>query len=159
MMRPSPAHTRTRTLQERLGIQQDGSSGVRSTGRHAEEVITDLRQNGDEEDEEDDYFNELSSPEIIKKDDFCDNDYDVDYDTDDDEVPVANPSAERKFGDDGDFQSYVREQRGYPSMDPNRVPKIKSRSFVSIPVKEMATPTRSTSLFSARRPNGGYSSS
>ena len=143
-MRPSPAHTRTRTLQERLGIQQDGSSGVRSTGRHAEEVITDLRQNGDEENEEDDYFNELSSPEIIKRDDFCDNDYDVDYDTDDDEVPVANPSAERQFGDDGDFQSYVREQRGYPSMDPNRVPKIKSRSFESIPVKEMATPIDST---------------
>jgi hypothetical protein len=146
MMRSSPAHTRTRTLQERLGIQQNGSSGVRSVGRLAEEVITDLRQNGDEENEEDDYFNELSSPEIIKRDDFCDDDYDVDYDIDDDEVPVANPSAERQFGDDGDFQSYVREQRGYPSMDPNRVPKIKSRSFESIPVKEMATP-----IDSARR--------
>ena len=102
-MRPSPAHTRTRTLQERLGIQQNGSSGVRSIGRLAEEVITDLRQNGDEENEEDDYFNELSSPEIIKRDDFCDNDYDVDYDIDDDEVPVANPSAERQFGDDGEL--------------------------------------------------------
>ena len=143
-MKPTTALTRARTLQERLGNRQDGSSGVRSTGRHAEEVITDLRQNGDEEVEENDYFNELSSPEIIKRDDFCDDDYDVDYDIDDDEVPVANPSAERQFGEDGDFQSYVREQRGYPSMDPNRVPKIKSRSFESIPVKEMATPIDST---------------
>ena len=66
-MKPTTALTRARTLQERLGNRQDGSSGVRSTGRHAEEVITDLRQNGDEEVEENDYFNELRSPEIITK--------------------------------------------------------------------------------------------
>ena len=90
MMRQSPAHTRTRTLQERLGTQQDGSSGVRSTGRHAEEVNPDQRQNGDEDNVEDDYFNELSSPEIIKRDNFCDNDYDVDHDIDADKVPVTS---------------------------------------------------------------------
>ena len=28
MMRPSPAHTRTRTLQERLGIQQEGDGAT-----------------------------------------------------------------------------------------------------------------------------------
>ena len=62
MMRQSPAHTRMRTLQERLGTQQNGSTGVRSTGRHAEEVNPDQQQNGDEDNVEDDYFNELSSP-------------------------------------------------------------------------------------------------
>ena len=65
-MQPSPAHTRTRTLQERLGIPrtyQNGSTGVRSVGRHAGELNPAAHQHdGIEEIEEDDYFNELRSP-------------------------------------------------------------------------------------------------
>ena len=144
MMRPSPAHTRTRTLQERLGISQDGSSGVRSTGRHAEEVITDLRQNGDEENEEDDYFNELSSPEIIKRDDFCDNDYDLDLSEDGVERAEVTPAAERLSGGADRFQIYGREQRGSATMSTDMIAEIESRSFDAKPVKEMAIPIEST---------------
>ena len=76
-MKPTTALTRARTLQKRLGNQQNGSASVRSRGRFAEELIPDLRQNGDEDNEEDNYFNELRSPEIIKKGHFCDDDYDL----------------------------------------------------------------------------------
>ena len=48
----------------------------------------------------------------------------MDHDIDADKVLVTSPSAERQFGDDGGFQRYVSEQRGYPSMVPNTVPKI-----------------------------------
>ena len=143
-MRPSPAHTRTRTLQGRLGTHQDGSTGVRSTGRHAEEVITDLRQNGDEENEEDDYFNELSSPEIIKRDDFCDNDYDLDLSEDDVERAEITPAAERLSGGADRFQIYGREQRGSATKSTDMIAEIESRSFDAKPVKEMAIPIEST---------------
>ena len=144
MMRPSPAHTRTRTLQGRLGTRQDGSSGVRSTGRHAEEVIPDLRQNGDEDNEENDYFNELRSPEIIKKGHLCDDDYDLEYDSDVDKVPETTPAAERLLGGADSFQNYMREQRESTTRSSDILAEIEPRPFETIPVKEMATPIDST---------------
>ena len=140
IMRPSPARTRTRTLQERLGIQQNGSTGVRSTGRHADEVIPDQRLNVDEDNVEDDYFNELSSPEIIERDNFCDNDYDLDLSEDGDERAEVTPAAERLSGGADRFQIYGREQRGSATMSTDMLAEIESRSFEANPVKEMATP-------------------
>ena len=135
-MRSSPAHTRMRTLQYPLGSHQNGSTSVRSTGRRAEELIPDQRQNVDEDNVEDDYFNELRSPEIIKKDDFCDNDYDLKYDSDVDEVPVASPSAGRQFGDDRDFQTYMREQRESTTRSSDMLAEIEPRPFDTFSIKD-----------------------
>jgi hypothetical protein len=69
-MQPSPVHTRARTLQERSGYDRNGSTRVRSSGRFAEKPIPDQRHNGDEEHLQDDYCNQLRSPEMIANDDF-----------------------------------------------------------------------------------------
>ena len=143
-MRSSPAHTRMRTLHDLLGNHQDGSTEVRSTGRRAEEVIPDQRQNGDEEKAEDDYFNELSSPELVVKDDFVDNDYDLKYDSDVDKIPVITPAAERLFGGADSFQTYMREQRESTTRSSDRLAEIEPRAFDTIPIKEVATPIEST---------------
>ena len=96
------AYTRARTLQERLGTHQNGSTSVRSTGRLAEEPHPVHRPAGDEEHLEGDYFDELRSSEIIMNDDVCINDYDLDMSDDVDELPITSPAAERPFGgDDG----------------------------------------------------------
>ena len=145
MMRPSPAHTRTRTLQGRLGTRQDGStSGVRSTGRHADEVITDLRQNGDEEKFEGDYSDELKRLETFVKGEFTDNDYDLEMSEDGDERAEVSPADERLYGGEDRFQIYGREQRGSATMSTEMLAEIESRSFDANPVKEMATPIEST---------------
>ena len=144
MMRSSPAHTRTRTLQERLGIRQDGSASVRSRGRFAEELIPDLRQDGDEDNEENDYFNELRSPEIIKKGHLCDDDYDLEYDSDVDKVPETTPAAERLLGGADSFQNYMREQRESTTRSADMLAGIEPRPFETIPIKEMATPIEPT---------------
>ena len=140
MMRPSPAHTRTRTLQGRLGTHQDGSSSVRSTGRHADEVIPDLRQNGDEEKFEGDYSDELKRLETFVKGDFTDNDYDLEMSEDGVERAEVSPAAERLYGGSGRFQIYGREQRGSATMSTDLLAEIESRSFDAKPVKEMAIP-------------------
>ena len=144
MMRPSPAHTRTRTLQGRLGTHQDGSSSVRSTGRHADEVIPDLRQNGDEEKFEGDYSDELKRLETFVKGEFTDNDYDLEMSEDGDERAEISPAAERLSGGADRFQIYGREQRGSATMSTDMLAEIESRSFDANPVKEMATPIEST---------------
>ena len=141
-MQPTPAHTRTRTLRERLGVDQDGSTSVRFTGRLAEERLPVHRHGGVDEDE-DDYFKGLRSPEITTNDDFCDNDYELGDDNDADKIPVTGPSAELPLGDDS-FQAFLSEQRGYPSMDPDAIRKFTSRLPETKPVKEMATPIDST---------------
>ena len=54
----------------------------------------------------------MASPEIIKNDDFCDNDYELEDDNNADKIPVTGPSAERPLGDDG-FQAFLsREAHG-----------------------------------------------
>ena len=78
------ARIRSRTLHPRIGTHQDGSSSVRSTGRHADEVIPDLRQNGDEEKFEGDYSDELKRLETFVKGEFTDNDYDLEMSEDGD---------------------------------------------------------------------------
>ena len=146
-MRSSPAHTRMRTLHDLLGNHQDGSTEVRSTGRRAEEaeeVIPDQRRNVDEENVEDDYFNELSSPELVVKDDFVDNDYDLKYDSDVDKIPVITPAAERLLGGADSFQTYMREQRESTTRSSDRLAEIETRAFDTIPIKEVATPIEST---------------
>ena len=117
---------------------------VRSTGRRAEEVISDQQQNGDEEKAEDDYFNELSSPELVVKDDFVDNDYDLKYDSDVDKIPVTTPAAERLLGGADSFQTYMREQRESTTRSSDRLAEIETRAFDTIPIKEVATPIEST---------------
>jgi hypothetical protein len=143
-MRPSPAHTRTRTLQGRLGTRQDGSASVRSRGRFAEELIPDLRQDGDEDNEENDYFNELRSPEIIKKGHLCDDDYDLEYDSDVDKVPETTPAAERLLGGADSFQNYMREQRESTTRSSDILAEIEPRPFETIPTKEMANENEPT---------------
>ena len=113
-MQPSPARTRTHMLRERLGVEQDGSTRVRSTGRLAEEHNPVHRPAGVEENEEDNHPEELKSEIIIANDDLSDNYYDYDYGNNADKTPV---SVGRSIGDDG-FQTYKSEQPGYPSMSP-----------------------------------------
>ena len=143
-MKPTTALTRARTLQERLGNQQNGSASVRSRGRFAEELIPDLRQNGDEDNEEDDYFNELRSPEIIKKGHLCDDDYDLEYDSDVDKVPETTPAAERLLGGADSFQNYMREQRESTTRSSDILAEIEPRPFETIPTKEMANENEPT---------------
>ena len=111
-MQPLAAQTRARTLRERLSTDQNGNTSVRSTGRLAEVLNPVHRPDGVEENLEDDYFDELRSPEIsIMNDDFCDNGYGLDMSNDADEHPVTSPAAARLFGGDDGYQTYVREQR------------------------------------------------
>ena len=133
-----------RTLHDLLGNHQDGSTEVRSTGRRAEEVISDQQQNGDEEKAEDDYFNELSSPELVVKDDFVDNDYDLKYDSEVDKIPVTTPAAERLSGGADSLLTYMREQRESTTRSSDRLAEIEPRTFDTIPIKEVATPIEST---------------
>ena len=111
---------------------------------HVVEVIPDQQQNGDEEKAEDDYFNELSSPELVVKDDFVDNDYDLKYDSDVDKIPVTTPAAERLSGGADSFQTYMREQRESTTRSSDRLAEIEPRTFDTIPIKEVATPIEST---------------
>ena len=134
-MRSPPAHTRTRTLQERLGTHQNGSTGVRSTGRHAEEPHPVHRHDGVEEVEENDYFHELRSPEIITNHVFCDNGCDLDYYIDADKVPVTtSPSAERQFGDSGNKEFKACEERRSSASKIDTHGKFESRSLQAMPV-------------------------
>ena len=143
-MQPTPALTRARTLQELLGNHQNGSTRVRSSGRVAEELIPDQQQNGDEEHSGDDYFNQLSSPELVENDVSEDDDYDLDPDSDVNERPVTTPAAERVFGGADNFQTYGREQREPMTNITDTLPEAVSRSFEAMPVLEMATPIEST---------------
>ena len=108
-MQPTLAHTRARTLQGRLGTQQNGSTSVRSSGRLAEELIPDQRHNV--ENIEGDYSDELRRLETFMNDDSVDNDYDLEMSEDDDEHAVTTPAAERLSGGEDGFQTYGREQR------------------------------------------------
>ena len=101
------------------------------------------RPAGVEEIEEDNYPEELKSERIIASTDLSDNDYDFDYDNYTDKIPV---SAERSIGGDS-FQTYMSEQRGYPSMpsiDPDTFRKFTPRLSKTTQVKDMATPNDST---------------
>ena len=143
IMQPSPARTRTWTLRERLGVEQDGSTRVRSAGQLAEERYPVHRPAGDEEHLEDDYFNQLRSPEMIANDDVEDNDYDLEYDSDVDKVPETTPAAERLLGGADSFQNYMREQRESTTRSSDMLAEIEPRPFETIPTKEMATPIES----------------
>ena len=77
IMQPTPAHTRARTLQERLGTQQNGSTSVRSSGRLAVELIPDQRENVDEANFEGEYSDEMRRLGTFMDDDFYENDYEL----------------------------------------------------------------------------------
>ena len=77
---------------------QNGSTSVRSSGLRAEEPIPDQRLNVDEENIEGDYSDELKKLETFVKEDFVDNDYDLELSEDDDERAVTTPAVERLLG-------------------------------------------------------------
>jgi len=86
-------------------------SDLLTTGRHADEVIPDLRQNGDEEKFEGDSSDERKRLETFVKGEFTDNDYDLEMSEDGDERAEVSPAAERLYGGSDRFQIYGREQR------------------------------------------------
>ena len=156
---PIPAHTRARTLQDHIGAHQNGSTGVRSAGRHAEEPHPVHRHDGVEEVEENDYFNELRSPEIITNHVFCDLDYDIDAD----KVPVTtSPSAERQFGGSGNKKFMACEERRSSASKIDIHGEFDARSFQAMPVDGMANENKPTPpvlpKLSAERANRASSS-
>ena len=112
IMKPLPAHTRARTLQQRLGTCQNGSTRVQFTGRVAEELNPAHRPAEVEEHLEDDYFNELRSPEIIINDDFCDKDYNLNMTPTSIPLPVQRLHVFPDTGGDDGYQTYCKSSIG-----------------------------------------------
>jgi hypothetical protein len=75
------------------------------------ELIPDQRQNVDEDVFESDYSGELRRLETLNNNDFDMDDYDLEASEDVNEHPVTTLAAERLFGGEDNFQTYVREQQ------------------------------------------------
>ena len=152
-MQPTPAHTRARTLQGRLGTQQNGSTSVRSSGRLAEELIPDQRYNV--ENVEGDYSDELRRLETFMNEDSVDNDYDLEMGEDDDEHAVTTPAAERLFGGEDGFQTYAIWARAAAKVDGTHYPRdrlTRGDAIFGHGDPDRVDVTRSTSAFRASRP-------
>ena len=114
--------TRSSTLQGGSGAHQNGSIKVRSEVQLADEGGAAFRQTGDVDDFEADYFDELSSPNLIKTVDAGLANFDSDRVAGSSPMPRPISPVERLFGDGPEPEMKELESRWSMTYDCSETP-------------------------------------
>ena len=143
MSAPTIYHNTTRTrsskLHEHPGDHQDGSIKVRSEGHRAADPQPGKRLPEGDGNDEDDYFNELDSPNLIKRGDSPSTVFDSDHVGGSSPSPSSSSPEQRLFGDEPEPEEMVREPQE-PKAEKSETPvKFEARSPQLNPLENLAS--------------------